>query len=161
MDKLKDKINSIRLEAEAASARADAAEAALKQLNDQQVEREQEIISLQNRIAMLEEEIERKDERIVEIKQLADDHETSKSAGDVLTKRIDMLEEKLETSESELQQTKEKLRNLDVKSENLERTVAQMEADKAAQEARYEELNEKYLKIKEEHEETLKALEEL
>ncbi|PVU90026.1 hypothetical protein BB561_005053 [Smittium simulii] len=161
MEKLKDKINSIRLEAEAASTRADAAETALKQLSDQQVEREQEIISLQNKVTMLEEDLERKEERITEAKQLVAESETSKTAGDALSRRINMLEEKLEETERELQQTKEQLRNIDIKSETLERTVAQMETDKAAQEAKYDEINEKYLKLREEHEETLKALDDL
>ncbi|PVU90936.1 hypothetical protein BB559_003475 [Furculomyces boomerangus] len=161
MDKLKDKINSIRLEAEAASARADAAEMALKQLNDQQTEREHEINSLTNRVSMLEEELERKDAKIAETKQLVEDNENSKNAGDTLSKRIHMLEEKLEEAELELQQTKEKLRNMDIKADTLERTVAQMENERNDFERKHEELNEKYIKIKEEHEETIKALEDL
>ncbi|OMJ23703.1 putative asparagine-tRNA ligase, mitochondrial [Smittium culicis] len=159
MDKLKEKISNIRLEADAASARADAAELALKQINEQQIEREQEIISLQNRITLLEDELDRKESRIAEAKQLAEDHESTRDASDVLNKRIHLLEEKLETAELELQQTKEK--NMDVKTESLERTIAQFENERVDSEARYEALNEKYLKSKADLEETMKFLEDI
>ncbi|OMJ26863.1 putative asparagine-tRNA ligase, mitochondrial [Smittium culicis] len=159
MDKLKEKISNIRLEADAASARADAAELALKQINEQQIEREQEIISLQNRITLLEDELDRKESRIAEAKQLAEDHESTRDASDVLNKRIHLLEEKLETAELELQQTKEK--NMDVKTESLERTIAQFENERVDSESRYEALNEKYLKSKADLEETMKFLEDI
>ncbi|OLY79722.1 Tropomyosin-2 [Smittium mucronatum] len=161
MDKLKEKISNIRLEADAAAARADAAELALKQLNEQQNEREQEIISLQNRISLLEDELDRKEAKISEAKKMAEDVENSRDASDVLTRRINIVEEKLEAAESELQESKEKLRNMDIKTESLERTIVQLENERAESDVRYEELNEKYLKSKADLEETMKFLEDM
>ncbi|KAJ1965784.1 tropomyosin-2 [Dipsacomyces acuminosporus] len=161
MDKLREKINKLRGEADAANERADAAEQALKQLTDQQTEREQEFISLQNRIALLEEEAERRDSQLDEAKQLQKDSEASLNHGDVLSKKVDALEEKLEEAESQLREALENIRNLDLANENLQRRITQHEKDQEDAERKYEELNDKYLAVKAELEETIKTLEDI
>ncbi|KAJ2003467.1 tropomyosin-2 [Coemansia thaxteri] len=161
MDKFREKLQTLRAEAEVANERADAAEYALKQLNDQQTEREQEFISLQNRIALLEAEADRRDTQLTEAKQIQKDSEATLNQSDVLVKKVDTLEEKLEKAENQLREALDDVRKLDLENEKLQRCITQHEKDKEAHEARYDELNDKYVTIKSELEETMRTLDEI
>ncbi|KAJ1951194.1 hypothetical protein DL89DRAFT_320111 [Linderina pennispora] len=161
MDKLREKMNLFKEQIEKLTDDLEASESANKQLIDQQTEREQEFISYQNRISVLEEELERKEAQLEEAKQLQKDSEASLNQGDVMSKRVDILEEKLEEAETQLRAALEENRNLDLTVESLQRRITQNEKDAEIAETKYEELNEKYLAVKADLDETIKTLEEL
>ncbi|KAJ1987821.1 tropomyosin-2 [Dimargaris cristalligena] len=161
MEKLSKKIQSLREECEAATLRADTAEASVKVLTESQMDRDQEIVSFQNKVALLEEQLDTAELKLREAKVAADEDELTRSAHDELVRKVQVLEETLETRELELKETREQLRTVDVKAEHLERTVQKMESERDESDARYEELNQKYLATKAEFEATIKALDDM
>ncbi|ORX82159.1 hypothetical protein K493DRAFT_292447 [Basidiobolus meristosporus CBS 931.73] len=161
MEKFKEKINALRAEVDTANARADEAESALKRLNDSQNDRDQEIIGLQNKIQLLEEELEKAEGRIHDAKVLKEEDEQNRNHGETLVKKINLLETQLETAENNLRETTEKLRQVDLKAEQSERRVQQLEAEKVEMESKLEHLEEQYRSVKAELDETLKSLEDL
>ncbi|KAJ2374542.1 tropomyosin-2 [Coemansia sp. RSA 2611] len=158
MDKLRDKINSLRAEAEAANGRADTAEDALKKFSILQTEREQELVSLQNRIALLEAEADRRDAQLSEAKQIQKDSEATLNQSDVLVRKVDTLEDKLDSAETQLRDALEKL---DLENEKLQRTLVQYEKDKERMELKYETLLKDFGDAKDELERTLNSLSDL
>ncbi|KAJ2817708.1 tropomyosin-2 [Coemansia erecta] len=148
-------------EIDAATERAETAEQALKQLEDQQTERDQEGITLQNRIRRLEDEAQMREEQLDQAKQFQRDNEATLNESDVLIKKVMTLEEKLDNAESKLREALEKIRAYDLENEGLQRTITQYETDKEIAEQKYEELNEKFLSNKNELDETIKMLESI
>ncbi|KAJ2491259.1 tropomyosin-2 [Coemansia sp. RSA 2050] len=161
MDKLRDKINSLRAEAEAANGRADTAEDALKKFSILQTEREQELVSLQNRIALLEAEADRRDAQLSEAKQLQKDSEATLNQSDVLVRKVETLEDKLDSAETQLRDALENARRLDLENEKLQRTLIQYEKDKERMEQKYEGLQKDFIEAKDELERTLNSLSDL
>ncbi|KAJ2743798.1 tropomyosin-2 [Coemansia sp. BCRC 34301] len=161
MDKLREKIQALRAETEVANERADAAEDALKKLTDQQTEREQEFISLQNRIALLEAEADRRDNQLSEAKQIQKDSEASLNQSDVLAKKVDTLEDKLESTEIQLRDALENARKFDLENEKLQRVITQNEKEKERQELKYENLFKDFTEAKDELERMLASLGDL
>ncbi|KAJ1828436.1 tropomyosin-2 [Coemansia sp. RSA 2599] len=161
MEKLREKINSYRAEAEAANDRAEAAELALKQLLAQQTEREQDLISLQNRVQLLQEEADKREAQLEEAKQIQKDNAATLNQSDVVLKKAGTLEEKIEKLEIQLREATTNAHNLDLENEGLQRKLVQMEKNAQDAETRYEELMEKYQAIKNELEETMRTLDEI
>ncbi|KAJ1821630.1 tropomyosin-2 [Coemansia sp. RSA 2598] len=155
------KINSYRAEAEAANDRAEAAELALKQLLAQQTEREQDLISLQNRVQLLQEEADKREAQLEEAKQIQKDNAATLNQSDVVLKKAGTLEEKIEKLEIQLREATTNAHNLDLENEGLQRKLVQMEKNAQDAETRYEELMEKYQAIKNELEETMRTLDEI
>ncbi|KAJ1647547.1 tropomyosin-2 [Coemansia asiatica] len=153
MDKLR--------ETEAANDRADAAEQALKQLLAQQTEREQELISLQNRVQLLQEEADKREAQLDEAKQIQKDNAATLNQSDVVLRKANNLEEKIEALETELREATTTARNLDLENEGLQRKLAQKEKNLEDAELKYKELMEKYQAIKNELEETMRTLDEM
>ncbi|KAJ2780818.1 tropomyosin-2 [Coemansia javaensis] len=175
MDKLREKIASLRAEIDAAVERAETAEQALKQLTDQQTERDQEVISYQNRIKRLEEEAQVREEQLDEAKQIQRDSEATLNESDAVLKKASSLEEKLDETENQLREALERqvrrpgpslgaphvIRNYDLENENLERINTQLKKDMEAMELKYEEVSAKYKAAKDELDETIKTLESI
>ncbi|KAJ2703954.1 tropomyosin-2 [Coemansia sp. IMI 203386] len=161
MEKLREKIASYRAESEAANDRADAAELALKQLLAQQTEREQDLISLQNRVQLLQEEADKREAQLDEAKQIQKDNAATLNQSDVVLKKANNLEEKIEALEIQLREATTTIQNLDLENEGLQRKLAQKEKNIEDAELKYEELMEKYQGIKNELEETLRTLDEI
>ncbi|KAJ1733169.1 tropomyosin-2 [Coemansia biformis] len=159
MEKLREKIGSLRAEIDAAVERAETAEHALKQLEDQQTERDQEVISYQNRIKRLEEEAQVREEQLDEAKQIQRASEASLNESDVLVKKVSSMEERLDETENQLREALEKIRAFDLENESLQRIITQHEKNKENLDQKHEELNEKYLSTKNELDETIKMLE--
>ncbi|KAJ1839908.1 hypothetical protein LPJ57_010714, partial [Coemansia sp. RSA 486] len=155
------KIASYRAESEAANDRADAAELALKQLLAQQTEREQDLISLQNRVQLLQEEADKREAQLDEAKQIQKDNAATLNQSDVVLKKANNLEEKIEALEIQLREATTTIQNLDLENEGLQRKLAQKEKNIEDAELKYEELMEKYQGIKNELEETLRTLDEI
>ncbi|KAJ2498999.1 hypothetical protein GGH96_003858 [Coemansia sp. RSA 1972] len=161
MDKLREKLATLRAEIDAANERAETAEQALKQLEDQQTDRDQELISYQNRIRRLEEEAQVREDQLDEAKQFQRDNEATLNESDVLVKKVVTLEERFDDTENKLREALEKIRAYDLENEGLQRTITQHEKDKEIAEQKYEEMNEKYLASKGELDETIKMLESI
>ncbi|KAJ1770764.1 tropomyosin-2 [Coemansia sp. RSA 1843] len=158
MEKLREKISSLREEANVAHERADSLDATVKQLMDERTEREQEIISLQNRITRLEEEAEVRETQLDEAKEIQKNSVASLNESDVIMKKVDTLQEKYDELEIQLRESQ---KELDLENEKLNRIITQDEKDREDADKRYEELNEKYMSIKAELEETMKALDDI
>ncbi|KAI9504635.1 tropomyosin-2 [Coemansia spiralis] len=161
MDKHREKIAGLREEANAANERADSLERALKQLMDEQTEREQEIISLQNRITRLEEEAEVRESQLEEAKQIQKNSEATLNESDVVMRKVVTLQDTLEETETLLHEAREKASKLDLENEKLNRVIAQNEKNREDSEARYEELNEKYAGVKKELDEIIRSLDDM
>ncbi|KAJ2134053.1 tropomyosin-2 [Coemansia sp. RSA 678] len=108
MDKLREKLATLRAEIDAANERAETAEQALKQLEDQQTDRDQELISYQNRIRRLEDEAQMREDQLDEAKQFQRDNEATLNESDVLVKKVVTLEERFDDTESKLREALEK-----------------------------------------------------
>ncbi|GJJ72008.1 hypothetical protein EMPS_04365 [Entomortierella parvispora] len=123
MDKFKEKLTNLRAEADAAQTRAEIAERDLAAAKAEVSAKDQEAISLNNRIALLEGQLE-----------------------------------KAETGGSD---SKSKVRELELKNEDLERKVKTLEKENEAYEIKWETINAENKKIKDELEETMRAMDEL
>ncbi|KAJ2238918.1 tropomyosin-2, partial [Coemansia sp. RSA 1287] len=155
------KLATLRAEIDAANERAETSEQALKQLEDQQTDRDQELISYQNRIRRLEDEAQMREDQLDEAKQFQRDNEATLNESDVLVKKVVTLEERFDDTESKLREALEKIRAYDLENEGLQRTITQHEKDKEIAEQKYEEMKEKYLASKGELDETIKMLESM
>ncbi|CAO3687912.1 unnamed protein product [Rhizopus stolonifer] len=158
MDKIREKINSIRAEADAAIAKADALEAKLKEFEQEQTRNEREIVSLTNRNKQLEEDLDVAHEKIKDLKgnedsDIVNEHENAQ-------RKITLLEQELEDSDRALKQTTENFREADVKSEQLEKKVEQLTIQLSEEEKKREELESKNKELKEELDEFSKQLDE-
>ncbi|KAG4305640.1 hypothetical protein PORY_001196 [Pneumocystis oryctolagi] len=155
MDKLKEKICSLRMEAEEANARADEASLRVKQLEHELALKEQENMSLMHKNEILESEIERLEQQLMEAKTAVEDETGSRNMSESLQKKIQLLEEELEENDINLRKTTEKLRHMDVKSEYFERKVHVLEKERDDIEAKYEEMLKKYECVKAELDDSL------
>ncbi|KAF9967112.1 hypothetical protein BGZ70_000087 [Mortierella alpina] len=138
MDKFKEKLASLREEVNAANAKADEAELKVKELQEDQTKKDHEITSLKNKLTLVEADLEKAENTIVEAKLNLDEGETTKTVGRT-----------------------EGLRQMDIKAEHFERKVQQLESQRDAYETKIVELTEKYDGIKKELDETLKSLEDM
>ncbi|KAG0279999.1 hypothetical protein BGZ95_011585 [Linnemannia exigua] len=161
MDKFKEKLASLREEVNAADARASAAEAAVKTLQDEQTQKDHEITSLKNKLILVEGDLEKAENRMAEAKLNLDEGETSKTVGEGLARKVSLLEAELDSAERNLRETTEKLRQMDIKAEHFERKVQQLENERDTYERKVEDLTTKYNGIKLELDETLKSLEDM
>ncbi|CAB4421928.1 unnamed protein product [Rhizophagus irregularis] len=108
MDKFKEKINSLRAEADASVLRAENAEAELKKAKEDIIVKEQEIISLTNKISLLEAEVERADKKISDLKSAKEEEESTSSYAQQMLKPS-TLSGKCNTLESEKADLEKKL----------------------------------------------------
>ncbi|KAG4302765.1 hypothetical protein PCK1_000925 [Pneumocystis canis] len=153
--------DNLRVETEEANIRAEEATMRVKQLEHELALKEQENIGLVHKNELLELEIERLEQQLMEAKTAAEDDSGNRNMNESLQKKIQMLEEELEMSDMNLRKTTEKLRQVDVKSEHFERKVCALEKERDDIEARYEEMMKKYEHIKAELEEVNQQLESL
>lgn len=143
MDKLKEKMNALRMEAERAQEGNAELAARIKVLEQENLAKEQEITSLSHRNQLLEGDVEKLEEKIKELKSSADSGATSSQEVESLQRKVQLLEEEAEEADKNLRETNEKLRLTDVKAEHYERKVATVEAERDQWEKKYEETCEK------------------
>ncbi|GAA5933379.1 hypothetical protein JCM10213_001263 [Rhodosporidiobolus nylandii] len=125
------------------------------------MQKDQEIVSLQHKIANLEADLDKSEQKLSEAKGAKEDEESHRSANETLTRKISLLESELDNAEKQLRDTTDKLRQVDVKAEHFERQVARIEAERDSWEKKYEEANEKYSASKRELEEVVQAMESI
>lgn len=78
------------------------------QLNQTLLERDQEIASLQHKLALAEGELEKAEAKVTELKNAAEEGDTHKTTGENLARKVQLLEEELDKAEKDLRETTEK-----------------------------------------------------
>ncbi|KAF9059714.1 tropomyosin [Rhodocollybia butyracea] len=149
-EKIKEKLNNLRLEADHAIERAEAAEAKNKKLEQLLLEKEQEITSLQHKLNVVEADMEKADGELDKMKRQNMEQIGSQTTSEGLQRKVQLLEEELDAAEKNAKDTVEKLRQVDVKAEHFERQVQRLEQERDAWEKKYEEAEGKYQKSKQE-----------
>jgi len=145
-DKIREKLASLRTEANNAIDRAEQAEAKNKLLDQVLLEKDQEITSLNHRLGVLETDLEKAEAKVADYKTAREEGETSKQTNENLLRKIQLLEDELDAAEKNVKETVEKLRQVDVKAEHFERQVQRVEQERDLWEKKYEEAQEKWRK---------------
>jgi tropomyosin len=161
MDRIKEKLTSLRVEADNAVARAEEAEAKNKKYEQLLLEKDQEIGSLQHRLSTLDGDLEKTEAKLAELKSAREEGETSKTTNEGLVRKIQLLEEELDAAEKNVKETMEKLRQVDVKAEHFERQVTRVEQERDQWEKKYEEAQDRYRQSKAELDELVANMEGL
>jgi tropomyosin len=102
------KMNSLRIEADENATKAEELKVKVKTLEQDNLQKEQEITSLTHRNQLLETEVEKLETGIKEAKDISTksaDHATEKEG---LTRRLQLLEEEAESADMTLRETNEK-----------------------------------------------------
>jgi tropomyosin len=102
------KMNQLRVEADDNAAKAEELKATVKKLEQENLQKEQEITSLQNRNGLLEAEVEKLESGIKEAKSIAGDSAQHSTQNEALTRRLQLLEEEAEAADKTLKETSEK-----------------------------------------------------
>ena len=87
--------------------RAEAAEAKNKELEQDNLMKEQEIASLQHKLSVVEADLENAENKLSEAQVGKEEGESHKSNVDILQRRIYMLEEQLDSTDKNLRETTE------------------------------------------------------
>jgi len=168
------KMNSLRIEADEATAKVEELQGTIKTLKQENLSKEQEITSLQHKNGLLEAEVEKLEAHVKEIKATAEESSQHGRQNETLQRRLQLLEEEAEEADKNLRETNDKyvgdisasshpilkvwestdrlfrLRQTDVKAGHFERKVKALENDRDAWEAKYEEMAKKYTDIEKE-----------
>jgi len=160
-EKIKEKLNNLRLEADHAIERAEASEAKNKKLEQLLLEKEQEITSLQHKLSVIDQDLEKAESKLEDAKRENMDNSASKTTSEGLQRKIQLLEEELDAAEKNAKDTVEKLRQVDVKAEHFERQVQRLEQERDAWEKKYEDAEAKYQASKKELDELVLQMEGL
>lgn len=102
------RLNQLRTEADNAIARAEEAETKNKKLEQELLGKEQEIQSLNHKLATSEKELEEAEAKLKDAKHVHDEHETSKTTNEGLARKVQLLEEELDVAEKNLKETVER-----------------------------------------------------
>lgn len=153
-------MNSLRIEADENAAKAEELKSKVKTLEQENLQKEQEITSLTHRNGVLEAEIEKLETGIKEAKALASDASQHSTANESLQRKLQLLEEEAEGADKTLRETNEKydcpgdneallttldrLRQTDVKAGHFERKVQALEQARDEWENKYEEMAKKH-----------------
>ncbi|KAF5373301.1 hypothetical protein D9615_007482 [Tricholomella constricta] len=160
-DKIREKMNQLRREADNAVTRAEEAEKKNKVLEQLLLERDQDITSLSHKLALAEEELEKAEANVAESKAFKVEGEQSKENNEALLRKVQLLEEELDAAEKNVKETVEKLRQVDVKAEHFERQVQRAEQERDTWEKRYEDALEKYNKAQQDLQELEQSMQDL
>ena len=104
----KQKLAHLRVEADAAVERAEAAEGKVKTLEQVLLAREQDITSLQHRLSVAEVDLDKSEAKLVDAKRLGEEGESSRTTTEALQRKIQLLEEELDNAEKNVKGTVEK-----------------------------------------------------
>jgi tropomyosin len=102
------KLNQLRTEADAATDRAEEAEARNKKLEQQLLEREQEISSLTHRLSLAGADNDKYEDQLKDLKRQVASSDSAGHTNEGLTRKVQLLEEELDASEKNLKETVEK-----------------------------------------------------
>ncbi|KAJ3102926.1 hypothetical protein HDU96_009460 [Phlyctochytrium bullatum] len=161
MDKIKEKLDKLRIESEGNAARADKAEADVRELKAELAKSETETQNLKNKIVLLEEELSRAERRVEEVKLRKVEGDKEETEIEALKRKVNRLEGELEEKEKGWREATDKARALEVHAEHHERKAKQLDGEKLDLEKKYEDLLAQFNSVKGELEATLKSLEDL
>ena len=102
------KMNSLRIEADDNAAKAEELKAKVKTLEQENLQKEQEITSLTHRNQLLETEVEKLESGIKEAKAAAGESAQHGQQNETLTRRLQLLEEEAEAADKTLRETNDK-----------------------------------------------------
>lgn len=102
------KMQALRVEADAHSAAADELKAKLKSLEQDNLSKEQEIKSLTHRNQLLEGEVEKLETALKDAQAAAGDSSQHSQQNESLTRRLQVLEEEAESADKTLRETNDK-----------------------------------------------------
>lgn len=102
------KMNTLRIEADEATAKVDQLQAKIKVLEQENLQKEQEIKSLTHKNGLLEAEVEKLESGIKEAKALADEGTQHGTHNETLQRRLQLLEEEAEEADKNLRETNDK-----------------------------------------------------
>ncbi|CAZ85026.1 unnamed protein product [Tuber melanosporum] len=139
MEKVKEKMIALRAEVDDVQTKNDELQARIKVLEQENLQKEQEITSLNHQKNLLEADVEKLETRLKEEKEAHVIGSNNSQEMQNLQRKVALLEEEAEEAEKNLRETNEKLRLTDVKAEHYERKVATLEAEKDALEKKYDE----------------------
>lgn len=105
---LQQKMNALRIEADENQTKAEEAQAKIKSLEQENLQKEQEITSLTHRNQLLEGEVEKLETGVKEAKNLAGESAQHGQQNETLTRRLQLLEEEAEEADKTLRETNEK-----------------------------------------------------
>ena len=72
------------------------------------LERDQEISSLQHKLALAETDLEKAEGKVKDLKSAADEGDNHRTTGENLARKVQLLEEELDKAEKDLKETTEK-----------------------------------------------------
>lgn len=147
------------MDAEKWQEKSDELAAKIKELEQDNLDKEHQILALTRKNQVLEEQVEKLETDLEGIKQTADESHSLKTSNDNYTKKNQVLEEELEEADKNLRETTAKLRETDIKAEQLERKVASLEAEKDEWERKFEDLTTQHSAAKAELDEISQQLE--
>ncbi|KAI3654359.1 hypothetical protein MP228_001078 [Amoeboaphelidium protococcarum] len=172
MEKLKERLNTLRTEADEANVRADGAEQDLKRSEQQIANKEHELTSVKNKVVLLEGDLARAESRIQQLHKFSGGNNSNKrpsqtqqqallaSDPDTLNKKIEDLEQSIDNQENRLKQLNDQIREFEVTAETNERRAAQLESETHLLRQKYEEAKKQYEATKAELDHTLKQMED-
>ena len=102
------KMNSLRLEADEASAKVEELQTKVKTLEQENLSKEQDITSLQHKNNLLESEVEKLETAIKDFKKAADEGQQHGTQNETLQRRLQLLEEEAEDADKTLREANEK-----------------------------------------------------
>lgn len=101
-------MNSLRIEADAATAEVQELQGKIKTLEQENLQKEQEITSLTHKNGLLEAENEKLEAQIKDAKAIADEGSQHGTQNESLTRRLQLLEEEAEEADKNLRETNDK-----------------------------------------------------
>lgn len=101
-------MNALRIEADESNAKNEDLTAKVKSLEQENLQKEQEITSLSHKNSMLEQEVEKLEKLHGEAKSAADDSAQHGTQNEALTRKLQLLEEEAEANDKQLRETNEK-----------------------------------------------------
>lgn len=159
-------MSALRLEADDAHEKNEELKTKVKNLEQENLSKEQEITSLNHRNQLLEEEVEKLESSVKEAKDAANSSAQHDTQNEALQRRVQLLEQEAEDNEKSLRETNEKydqlkatistsftdasfyrLRQTDVKGDHYERKVQALETERDQWEAKYEEMAKKHAEL--------------
>ena len=101
-------MNSLRIEADEATAKVEEFQKQVKALEQENLQKEQEITSLQHKNGLLEAEVEKLEASVKDAKALADEGTQHGTQNETLQRRLQLLEEEAEEADKNLRETNDK-----------------------------------------------------
>jgi tropomyosin len=104
----KQKMNSLRIEADEANSKVEELQKQVKALEQENLQKEQEITSLQHKNGLLEAEVDKLENEKKELKASAGDSDHHATQNETLQRRLQLLEEEAEEADKNLRETNDK-----------------------------------------------------